>query len=211
MITVVIADDHGVVRKGIKMELQGCEDVEIVGEVSNGREALEKVKKLNPKVLIADISMPEMSGVELTKKVKDEYPNTNVLVLSTYFEEEYILASYEAGAHGYLPKNAEEEELVSAVEKIAKGELFYTPSVSSLLGSSIITKRSPGKSLKSWLTSREKEVLKKLVDGSTNKDIANEFFISIRTVDAHRRNIMKKLKVNNSAQLVKISMEKNLV
>lgn len=211
MIRVLIADDHGLIRRGIILLLEGASNIEIIGEAKDGKDALQKVKLLKPDVLIADISMPGTSGIELTQNLKLESPETHVLILSNYFDEEYILESYEAGALGFLPKNADEKLLVSAIERIAAGKLFYAPSVLDILGTSVIARRSPGKSLKSWLTEREKEILKELVDGSTNKQIAEKLFISSRTVDAHRRNIMKKLNVNNSAQLVKISLEKKLV
>lgn len=211
MIRVLLADDHGIVRKGIKLLIGNGNDIEIVGEAQNGLEALELVKSLKPDVLIADISMPGMSGIELTAETKTNHSYTNVLMLSTFFDEDNILESFEAGALGYLPKNANEEELVHAIKKIAKGQLFYTPSVMELVGTSLIARKSQGTSLKSTLTNREKEILAELVNGCTNKEIASKLFLSTRTVDAHRRNIMKKLKVNNSAQLVKVSMEKKLV
>ena len=184
---------------------------EIGGEAQNGLQALELVKSLKPDVLIADISMPGMSGIELTAETKTNHSYTNVLVLSTFFDEDNILESFEAGALGYLPKNANEEELIHAIKKIAQGQLFYTPSVMELVGTSLIARKSQGTNLKSTLTNREKEILAELVNGCTNKEIASKLFLSTRTVDAHRRNIMKKLKVNNSAQLVKVSMEKKLV
>ncbi|WP_422359608.1 response regulator transcription factor [Reichenbachiella sp.] len=211
MIKVVLADDHGIVRKGIKLLISGGKNIEIVGEATDGLQAVELVKDLKPNVLIADISMPGMTGIEVAAEVKKLHPSTNVLMLSTYFDEENILESFEAGALGYLPKNSNEDELIHAIEKIAEGKLFYTPSVMEIVGSSLIERKSLGSSIKASLTSREKEILKELVNGSTNKEIGSKLFVSTRTVDAHRRNIMKKLKVNNSAQLVKISMEKKLV
>lgn len=211
MIRVLLADDHGIVRKGIKLLIGKGNGIEIVGEAQNGLQALELVKSLKPDVLIADISMPGMSGIELTAETKTNHSYTNVLVLSTFFDEDNILESFEAGALGYLPKNANEEELIHAIKKIAQGQLFYTPSVMELVGTSLIARKSQGTNLKSTLTNREKEILAELVNGCTNKEIASKLFLSTRTVDAHRRNIMKKLKVNNSAQLVKVSMEKKLV
>ena len=211
MIRVVLADDHGIVRKGVKLLIGNGKEIEIVGEATDGVKALQMVTDLKPDVLIADISMPGMSGIELTAEVKKNHSYTNVLVLSTYFDEDNILESFEAGALGYLPKNSNEEELINAIEKIAQGKLFYTPEVMEIVGTSMIARKSQGSNLKSDLTSREKEILKELVNGATNKEIASKLFVSTRTVDAHRRNIMKKLKVNNSAQLVKVSMEKKLV
>ncbi|PIB34939.1 hypothetical protein BFP72_05790 [Reichenbachiella sp. 5M10] len=211
MISVVLADDHSVVRKGIKLLLEESGTIEVVGEAESGEQALELIKEHQPQVLVTDISMPGMSGLDLITHTKKNHPNTHILVLSTHNDEEYILVSFESGALGYLPKNAKAEQLVAAVEKISFGELFYTPTVVDILGASLIKRRSPGKSLKSLLTKREKEILKELVEGSTNKEIAENLFLSTRTVDSHRRNIMKKLNVSNSAQLVKMTLEKNLI
>lgn len=211
MIKVVLADDHSVVRRGIKLLLEDSKLIEVVGEADNGEQAIAMVKELEPNVLVTDIAMPGMSGLDLIQVIKKECPDTHILVLSTHNDEEYILVSFEAGALGYLPKNAKAEQLVSAVEKIAGGELFYTPAVVDILGASLIRRRSPGKSLKSSLTKREKEILRELVEGATNKEIASKLFLSTRTVDSHRRNIMKKLKVTNSAQLVKLAIEKSLI
>ena len=207
----MITDDHSVVRKGIRMLLQDMEGIEILGEASNAEETLKKLEVLKPDVLITDISMPGMSGIELVKEVKKNFPETQVLILSTYFDEEYILESYEVGALGYLPKNSSDEQLFDAVNCIARGDLFHTPEVLNVLGKSLIVKNRPQQSLKSLLTQREKEVLAQLVEGATNKEIANKLFLSTRTIDAHRRNIMSKLDVNNSAQLVKLTLEKRLI
>jgi DNA-binding NarL/FixJ family response regulator len=211
MITVVLADDHGIVRKGIKLLLSNRAEIDIIGEAADGKKALELIETLKPNVLITDISMPELSGIELTKEVTDKFPDTHILILSVHFDTESILECFECGALAYLPKNANEEELIGAIIKIAQGEVYYTKSVVEILGSSIIKNSSPGKSLKSKLTTREKEILKELINGATNKEIATKLFVSVRTVDAHRRNIMKKLDVKNSAQLVKISIEMRLV
>lgn len=206
-----MADDHGIVRQGIRQLIENDDEIEIVGEADDGDQALKLVRDLRPDVLITDITMPGMSGLELIKLVKDQYPETHTLVLSTHNDEEYILESFEAGALGYLPKNAKVDDMVDAVYKISRGEIYYTQAVMNILGANLINRRSPGRSLKSWLTDREKEILKELVEGATNKEIANKLFISVRTVDTHRRNIMKKLNVTNGAQLVKVTMEKRLV
>ncbi|UXP32082.1 response regulator transcription factor [Reichenbachiella agarivorans] len=211
MTSVILADDHSVVRKGLKLLLEECGTIIVVAEASSGEQALELVKEHKPDVLVTDISMPGMSGLDLIPLVKKAAPKTQILVLSTHNDEEYILVSFEAGALGYLPKNTKAEQLIAAVEKIAEGELYYTPEVVDILGASLIKRRSPGKSLKSMLTKREKEILKELVNGATNKEIADHLFLSTRTVDSHRRNIMKKLNVTNSAQLVKMAIEKNLI
>ena len=192
MINVVLADDHSVVRRGIKLLLEDSGLISVVGEADNGEQAIEMVKELKPNVLVTDIAMPGMSGLDLIQVIKKESPDTHILVLSTHNDEEYILVSFEAGALGYLPKNAKADQLVSAVEKIAEGELFYTPAVVDILGASLIRQRSPGKSLKSSLTRREKEILKELVEGATNKEIASKLFLSTRTVDSPQEEYYEK-------------------
>ncbi len=211
MIKIILADDHGIVRKGIRMLLENNPDLEVVAEANNGQEALELIEEHRPDVLVTDLSMPGVGGIELIQKVKKLNYETKILVLSTHFDEEYIMISFEAGALGYLPKKSNEEQIVNAINVVAKGELYYSPLVMDILGSSLITKRSPGQSMKSMLTTREIEILEELVNGATNKEIANKLFISVRTVDAHRRNIMTKLNVSNSAQLVKVAIDKHII
>ncbi|WP_456461640.1 response regulator [Reichenbachiella sp.] len=211
MIKVVLADDHEIVRKGIRLLINGKKEIEIIGEANDGLQAVELVHNLKPNVLITDLSMPGLSGIEVAAKVKKHYAHTHVLILSAFFDEENILKSFESGALGYLPKNSNEEELIHAIEETSQGKLFYTPSVMEIVGASLIERKSLGGSSGASLTTREKEILKQLINGSTNKEISANLFVSTRTVDAHRRNIMKKLKVHNSAQLVKVSMEKKLV
>lgn len=212
MMKVLIADDHSLIRRGINILLQNISCVEIIGEASDGYEALEKCRLLNPDIIITDISMPGMTGIEITKKIQEDNLKTKVLILTTYFDEEYIMESYEAGASGYLPKTADESLIISALEKIESNETFYSEQVMDVLSKALFKKKNKKQEEANHdLTDREKEMLRELVDGSTNKEIASKFYISTRTVDAHRRNIMKKLKVNNSAQLVKYSLEHNLV
>lgn len=211
MIKVLIADDHSLIRKGVKILLSNSDQVSIIGECTDGYDALSKVKKLKPDVLITDISMPGLTGIEITKKIVEENLDTKVLILTTYFDEDYIMESYEAGASGYLPKTSSEDLILSALMKINNEETFYSEEVMEVLSKSIFNKSKRKSNPKPSLTERETEMLRELVEGSTNKEIASKFFISTRTVDAHRRNIMKKLNVNNSAQLVKYSIENKLV
>lgn len=208
-INVLIADDHNLILKGLKLLLSDAENINIIGEAKDGAEALEKTLKLKPDVLLTDISMPRVSGIELIKQVREKQPETNVLVLSNFFDDRHVLDAYEVGAKGYLPKSVDDIHLSQAIAKIAKGEIYYHQSVLDILGTALIQRRMASNA--NDLTERELEVLKELVNGSTNKEIAEKFFISVRTVDAHRRNIMKKLNVNNSVQLVRVSMEKNLI
>lgn len=210
-ITVVLADDHSIVRKGISLVLENDDQIEIIGQASDGKEAIEMVEQLNPQVLVADISMPELNGIELTKLVISKELSTHILILSTHFEEEYILKSFDAGASGYLPKDADEDEVISAIRTISKGEVYYTPEVSQILAQSVIKKHKKELGENKELTEREVEVLQLVVDGLSNKEIADKLFISVRTVDTHRRNLMEKLEAKNTAELVRKAFEKKLV
>ena len=209
-IKVVLADDHSVVRKGIKMLISGDESIEILGEAASGTEALQMVKSMGPNIIITDISMPGMSGIELAEKIKTEYPSTKVLVLSTHNDEEYILRSFEAGALGYLPKDTEEDEVLAAIKTVADGDVYYTNEVSNILTKSLIKQKRSFDDTRD-LTEREKEILKLIVEGLSNKEIGDKLFISVRTVDTHRRNIMDKIEAKNTAELVRKAIEDKLI
>lgn len=206
-IRLIIADDHLVAREGIVFLLSGQPGIEVVGEANNGREAIEMIDKLSPDILVCDISMPDYNGIELLKTLDERKESVKILILSMHKDSEYIMKSFEYGALGYLPKNADENELFKAIETIYKGERYLTQEVSNVLAQSMLATKS---SEKYNLTSREKEIINNLVKGLSNKQIAAELFISIRTVDTHRTNIMKKLKVKNVASLVKLALNENL-
>ncbi len=210
MIKVLLVDDHGLIRKAIRMILAKCKHIELVGEASDGDEAFDLIGEVIPDVIVTDVFMPKMTGLLLCKKALVKYPEVNIIVLSAFYDESHILDSFEAGALCFLPKSASGEEIIQAIDSAANGDIYYPQSVVQILGSAIIRKE-PMQSLRSMLTTREKEILKQIVNGFTNKEIAQECFISVRTVDAHRRNIMKKLNVTNSAQMVKLSLENNIV
>lgn len=210
-ISVILADDHSIVRKGISLVLENDDQIEIIGQASDGKEAFKMVEELKPDVLVADISMPEVNGIELTKLISEQDLPTNTLILSTHFEEEYILKSFDAGASGYLPKDADEEEVISAIRTISEGDIYYTPEVSQILAQSVIKKNKKELGENKELTEREIEVLQLVVDGLSNKEIADKLFISVRTVDTHRRNLMEKLEAKNTAELVRKAFEKKLV
>ncbi|MEM7106726.1 MAG: response regulator transcription factor [Bacteroidota bacterium] len=209
-IKVVLADDHSVVRKGIKMLISNDEGIEIVAEASSGEEALTMIREFDPDILITDISMPGMTGIELTEAIKNEKVHAKVLVLSTYTDEEYILSAFEAGALGYLPKDTDEDQFIAAIKTVAGGEVYYTKEVSDILTKSLIKqKRTYADPLE--LTDREKEILKLIVDGMSNKEVADKLFISVRTVDTHRRNIMDKIDAKNTADLVRKAIKEKLI
>lgn len=213
IIKIVLADDHKIVRNGVKSLLENEPGIKVVGEANNGLEAWEMVQKLKPDVVLSDINMPEMNGIELTQKiVKSELP-TEVLILSMYNDEAYILRSVEAGVMGYLPKDANYEDIIKGIKEIADGNLFYNSEVTRIITNSIISSPNGSRDngVYTALTNRELEVLACIVKGKSNKIIAEDLFISTRTVDTHRTNIMKKLKARNTADLVRISIENALV
>ena len=216
MIKIVIADDHRIIRDGLKSLLSDEKDIEILGEAANGLEALIKTRELNPDILIADISMPEMNGIEMTRILCKEKSETKILIVSMHDNEDYINQALDAGASGYLLKDSSKDELLKAIKAVANGETYCSGDVSKILLSKFLTS-SKSKKLKIEaeekleLTKREKEILKLISDGLSNKEIANKLFVSSRTIDTHRYNIMQKLNVKNGAELVRIAFKLNLI
>lgn len=213
VIKIVLADDHKIVRNGVKSLLENEPGIRVINEANNGMDAWDLVKKYKPDVLISDINMPEMNGIELTRKIAASNLSTNVLILSMYNDEAYILKSIEAGVMGYLPKDADYEDIIKGVREIAAGNLYYSAEVTRILTDSIIKFPRTGSIKKTEipLTKRESEILDGIVNGNSNKIIAEDLFISTRTVDTHRTNIMKKLKARNTADLVRIAIENTLI
>ncbi|MFN3405428.1 MAG: response regulator [Cytophagaceae bacterium] len=212
-IRVVLADDHGIVRNGIKSTLSDIKHIKVVGEASSGLEAIDVVKKIMPDVVVMDITMPEMTGIEATAQIHKKYPEVKCLVLSMHDREEYIFRSIEAGALGYILKDTGKDEFVKAIETVAKGEKYFSTSISNILVSGYLQKVKGGSETEddSVLTKREKGILRLIVNGKNNREIAEELDISIRTIETHRANMMKKLKVKNAIELVKVAMEEKLV
>lgn len=206
--TVVIADDHGIVRKGIRSIIESIEEVELVGEAADGTEALSLVEEKRPDVLLIDISMPGLTGMQVLDKIIEAGYDTRVVILSMHNEEEYVLQAVNAGASGYLLKNADDRELIEGIRTVADGQVYYSSYVSQVMANSL---RRPKENPNEALTAREKEVLKLIVDGLSNKEIADKAFISARTVDKHRASIMKKLNARNAADLVRLTIEKKLL
>lgn len=213
MQTAILADDHAIVRDGMKSLLEGSGRVKVIGEASNGIEALELVKKLHPDLLITDVTMPNMNGIELTEKAVEAAPAIRVLVFTMHENEDFILKSFENGASGYLLKDADRDEIFRAIETISEGKKYYDARASKLMMQGII-RNARGESDEAQagrLSKRELEVLKFVVEGHTSNQIAQTLFISTRTVDSHRTNIMQKLKVKNTAELVKTAFKLNLI
>jgi len=205
---VVLADDHAMFRQGVKRILEDADNIEVVGEASDGLELLDVSKGTTPDMVILDISMPNLRGLEATREIKTLFPNVKVLILTMHRDKEYVYGAISAGAEGYLLKEDADTELFIAVEKIRQGGRYISPILSGELTHKLINIRHERQTTSSYesLTLREKEVLKLIAEGKSHKDIADLLFISIRTVDHHRANIMKKLNIKDTANLTKYAI-----
>jgi len=210
-IKVLVVDDHAMFRQGIRALLEGYDDVEVVGEATEGREAIEKVHQLAPQVVLMDIAMPVMGGLEATRRIKKERPDVKVLVLTQYEDSEYILSLIKAGAKGYISKAATAAELVSAIRTIYKGESFLYPSAATTLIEEFLIRAGEEKNEYERLTDREREILQLVAEGRTNREIADRLFVSVKTVLRHRTNIMEKLGFHNRTELIKYAISKGLI
>lgn len=211
-INIVLVDDHQVLRRGLALLLGTQENFNIVADVSKGQEALEIAATQEVDLVITDLSMPEMSGIELTEKFTNQFPDIPVIVLSMHLDEQHVIAAIEAGAKGYLVKDASEAKIIDAVEMVAGGSMYLTPKVSDILTRSMLQQKKQQEIKETFhLTDREKEILQCIVDGLSNKMIAGNLSISERTVNAHRYNIMRKLDAHNTADVVRISLNQNLL
>lgn len=212
MIKILLADDHQVFRDGIASILEDIEDMSLIAQAKDGREVLDQLQEHQPDLILMDITMGDTSGIDTTRLVKEKYPAINILVLSMHAEKEYILKVLEAGATGYLLKDAGTAEMLTAVRTVAKGNTYYSQSVSSVIIQHLTNPQQSKKEKKGIpLTKRELEVLRLIAEEYTNPEIAKELFISIRTVDTHRRNLLEKLQVKNTAGLVKYAMKNGII
>jgi DNA-binding NarL/FixJ family response regulator len=209
MIRIVVADDHPIVREGLKQLLSATPDVSVVGEAQNGREVLERVRALDFDVLLLDMSMPGKSGIELIKQVRAEKPKLRVLVLSMHEEEQYAVRAIKAGASGYLTKESATAQLVSAIRKVASGGAFITDSVAQqlALGAMPQTEGPPH----GTLSDREFQVFREIVSGKAVTDIAAELNLSVKTVSTHKARIMQKMNMSNPAELIRYAIHHRLV
>lgn len=206
-INLILADDHNLVREGFRSIINKNQDFTVIAEAQNGEELLELLPEQKPDIILLDLSMPKLNGMETLKLLQSQYPDIKTIVLTMHEETEYALKCIQKGAKGYLLKNTEPTELYEAIYTVADGGTFYTPAISNALLGGLLS----GKPQSELITEREKEVLKYVVKGLSAKMIADELNISARTVETHKINVMKKLKVNNTAELVtKILQEKLL-
>lgn len=212
-IKVMLVDDHAVVRSGLRMLLESQAGIEIVGEAESGKEALDKIKPLRPDVVLMDIAMPDMSGIEATQRIKEKYPDTAVLALTMHEDDQYFFEMLNAGASGYVPKRAAPDELVTAIRTVSRGEVFLYPSLATRLVKDYLQRVEAGDQpvIYDELTPREREVLILIAEGLTNAEIAEKLVISPKTVDSHRENIMRKLNMHSRIDLVKYAIRKGLI
>lgn len=211
-ISVLIADDHAIVREGLRSLLEMQPDIEVAGEARNGQEALDKTRELAPDIILMDITMPGMSGLEATRLVREQSPDTRVLVLTMHEGDEYFFKLIDAGASGYLVKGCSSEELMTALRAVNRGEVFLYPTMTTKLLSDYLRRsRGSDKETGDGLTNREMEILKYVADGHTNSDIAERLVLSVATVQTHRANIMAKLGLHNAAELVKYAIRHGLI
>jgi len=211
-IKVLLVDDHEIVYMGVERLLATSENIKLVGIAKDGEDALLKVKKLSPDVILLDINLPKMNGIKVTEEIIKKSPSTKIILHTSYVDEEYIVKGFEVGAMGYVPKNFNPDQLIEAIEMVYKGERYIKGLVSEVLMNSFFKKEEKKDVvLNSNLTERELEVLKFIIKGLTNNDIAQELYISVRTVEVHKANIMKKLSINNTAELVVYAIKNGLV
>jgi DNA-binding NarL/FixJ family response regulator len=207
-IRILLADDHGVVRQGFKMILGAQADMEIVGEAANGREAVEQAERLKPDIVVMDVAMPELNGIEATRRLAESAPHVRVLALSMHKDSVYVRETLRAGARGYLLKDSGANDLVAAVRAVASGEGYLSPAVSNAV---LDDYRRHVTNAIDLLTSREREVLQMLAEGKTNKEIAATLNLSVYTVDAHRGHIMEKLNLHSINELVRFAVRNGMI
>lgn len=215
-IRVLLVDDHKIFRDGILSLFSGAKEIEIIDVASNSNEALQKIRNQKPDVVIMDISMPEISGIEIIKQIKEENISSKILVLSMHTKEEYVFNAIRAGANGYLPKEeTSKEELFKAIKEIIAGKEYFSNSISTIMQKYFLrkAKNNENDSVKDYeqLTKREKEVLKLVIEGLSNIEIADKLFVNIRTIETHKHNLLQKLKIKNTIELVKFALKNNIL
>lgn len=211
-IKVFLVDDHHIVRSGIRSELSKNSNISVLGEASSGKDALEKLEKIIPDVILMDISMPEMNGLKATELIKKRMPNVKIIALTMHDNKNYVAELIRLGASGYIMKDSSPEELVKAIESVNDNELYFSPKINvDLIKSTPRVSRASKAHLPGSLTTREESILKFLVNGLSNKEIAKELAISVRTVETHREHIHRKLNMKSLAELTKYAISAGLI
>jgi DNA-binding NarL/FixJ family response regulator len=212
-IRILLVDDHTVVRPGLRRILESDDEIEIVGEAGDGRSAVEMATKLHPHVVVMDIAMPELNGIEATRQITKRNEGVKVLILTMHSDDVYVRQSLKAGARGYLLKDSEDMDLLKAIKAINRGGSFFSPAVSKVLLQGYLGDGG-GREVEdnlALLTDREREVLQLIAEGKTNKEVAVSLSVSVNTVETHRKHIMEKLDLHNTAELVRFAVRKKIV
>ena len=214
-IKVILVDDHQIVRDGIKSLLMGCIDIEVVAEAKDGIELFNILNNITPDIILLDISLPGMSGIEVSKRMRVDYPDIKILMLSMYTSEDFIFNALKAGVMGYLPKNTTRDELLQAINSVAANVEYFSKSISDTILKSYVNTAKNGSVVSSDsldnLTNREREILHYVVEGNNNTSIAKQLYISIRTVETHKSSIMRKLNLGNTVDLIKFAIKNKLI
>jgi len=210
-IKIIIADDHAIMLQGLRSLLEGQPGFEVIGQASDGRSAVDMAHRLKPDIIVLDVSMPILNGVEAARRILAENPSVKVLALSMHSQKRFVTEMLKAGASGYLLKDSDIDELVHAVKTVLSGKIYLSPSIAGVVVEEIVHGRSRGEgSISEKLTPREREVLQLVVEGKTSKEIASLLNLSVRTVDTHRNQIMRKLGCNNVVELTRIAIREGL-
>jgi two-component system response regulator NreC len=211
-VKVLVVDDHEIVREGIRMVLATDPELEVVDVASSGEEAIDKVRECQPNVVLMDIGMPGLSGFEATRRIRESNPGTQVVALTVHDSEGYVFQMLQAGATGYVVKRAPSEDVIQAVKRANQGEAVLHPSVAKLLIKDYLARVAKGEETSfDQLSDREREILKLIAEGRTNREIAESLFLSIKTIQAHRANLMRKLGMHDRTELVKYAIRKGII
>lgn len=210
-LSIVLADDHALVREGLKHLLLTFKNVQVVGEAGDGFEAIRKADELKPDIMILDISMPQLRGIEAIKEIKRCSPETKVLILSMYKNSEYIRQTLQYGASGYILKESASDELRKAISYLAEDQVYLSPAISKTVVASWLNESKKPRNDRAPLTKREQEVLKLLAEGNTNRQVAEKLYISIKTAETHRAHISEKLQMKSLADLVKYAIQERYI
>jgi len=210
---IVIAEDHTILREGLRSLLRTDPVFDVVGEAADGRDAVRCVENLSPDLILMDLSMPRTNGLNAIQEIKKQNPETKIIALTVHKTEEYVLATLQAGANGYVLKDATHSELVMAIKNVLMGKRYLSPGISEKVIEGYLEGRKTLKTKSAWdtLTQREREILKLIAEGYKNKEIADYLYISLKTVEKHRSSLMKKLDLHNTAALTAFAVEKGLV
>jgi DNA-binding NarL/FixJ family response regulator len=210
---ILVADDHGIVRKGLRFLLERQEDMEVIGEAADGREAVHLAGQLHPSVVVMDIAMPQLNGIDAAAQILRSSPDTRVIILSMYADEEFLVRALTTGIRGYLLKDSAENDLVRAVRAAASGRCFFSPAIAQALAEDYVRQLQHKGLQDSYelLTQREKEILQLLAEGRSNKEVATVLNVSPYTVETHRTHLMQKLNLHNTAEIVLYAVRKKII